>query len=63
MSEIDIRKAAERPREMTQDGRTVKTHSLSEQIQADEYLAKKKSARRNPFRAARISKPLGNGAW
>lgn len=63
MAGIDIEKAAERPKEVTQDGRTVKTHSLSEQIQADEYLKKKNAAKRNPFRAVRISKPVGNGAW
>ena len=60
---IDIEKSAERPKEMTQDGRKVVTHSLAEQIAADEYLRKKKAAKRAPFRAVKISKPYGNGAW
>ncbi len=60
---IDIEKTAGQPKEMTQDGRTVITHSLKEQIAADEYLRKKKAAKRRPFSAVKISKPFGNGAW
>jgi hypothetical protein len=61
MAEVDpIETARNQPKSGTQDGTSFTAHSLSEQIEADRYLAEKTatSRRKLPIRYAKI-KPGG----
>ena len=49
--------AATQPKQVTVDGVTVQAHSLKEQIELDQYLARKKAMQRGGFRKQRIVPP------
>jgi len=46
-----IKQNAQGPRQATADGVSAQQHSLTEQIEADKYLAGKEAASRNPAKA------------
>lgn len=60
--EIDVEKAAVRPKQVSQDGRTVQSHDPTQVIEADAYY-KACRVSRSPISAIKSAKPRGNAAW
>jgi len=49
--------AATNPKQVTVDGVTVQAHSLKDQIELDQYLARKKAAQKGGMRFQKIVPP------
>ncbi len=58
---MSLEEAANKPKAVSQDGRSITMPSPAEQIELDRYMSSKK-ARRNPFGAVKIAQTKGNSA-